>query len=296
MCLLDWKCGFFFYLTAHCIVNYELLIALWLVEGIQDFGMRVQGGESAAEWQEKEKPMKLWRTKISFEKALESTGRLKNVMEEGTLRAKFVTVWDGSDSLATLTAECGFLKIRKEVIWVVESESDQGKGLQWRQGQGRDISNGNEIETERHKEEKKEFMNLLQPQGFLWRPKIGVYHHCWQELARPLEFEPLKLLQILSIWREIPLYIRSPCSADCLSRFSISWVLLQIARKHSDYKVAGEVEVLIKGDRTELIKCSVAALKIKGRDCGVSVVCNSLIRAQRLKKISVIWFFTSSGY
>lgn len=43
------------------------------------------------------------------------------------------------------------------------------------------------------------------PGLFIRRPKIHVYHHCWQELAKSLAFGLLKLLQILSVLREIPL-------------------------------------------------------------------------------------------
>lgn len=43
------------------------------------------------------------------------------------------------------------------------------------------------------------------PGLFIGRPKISVYHHCWQELAESLAFGLLKLLQILSVLREIPL-------------------------------------------------------------------------------------------
>ena len=65
-----------------------------------------------------------------------------------------------------LTAECGFMKTRKEVMGVAEAGSDQWEEFQWSQGQGRDeVNNDTEMETEKHKGEKK-LMKFLQLQGF----------------------------------------------------------------------------------------------------------------------------------
>lgn len=65
-----------------------------------------------------------------------------------------------------LTAECGFMKTRKEAMGVAEAGSDQWKEFQWSQGQGKDeVGNDTEMEIERHKEEK-ELIDLLQLQGF----------------------------------------------------------------------------------------------------------------------------------
>lgn len=77
-----------FYFTAHRMVKDGVSIALRFVAGMRDAGMRGQGGrkcDGVAEESESRETLK-WQ-KISFEKALESTRKLKNVMEEGILWA-----------------------------------------------------------------------------------------------------------------------------------------------------------------------------------------------------------------
>lgn len=81
--------------------------------------------------------------------------------------------WECSNSLAMyfLSAECGFMKTRKEAMGVAEVGSDRWQEFWWSQGQGRgEVSSDTEMETERHQEEK-ELVNLLQLQGFHKRTK-----------------------------------------------------------------------------------------------------------------------------
>lgn len=140
-----------FYFTARRMVKDGVSIALRFVAGMRDAGMRGQGGrkcDGVAEESESRETLK-WQ-KISFEKALESTRKLKNVMERGDIMGIIYGCFrECTNSLAVyfLTAECGFTKPIKEAL---------GRR---RQGQGRDA------EMERHKEEK-ELMNLLRLQGF----------------------------------------------------------------------------------------------------------------------------------
>lgn len=67
-----------FYFTPHLIVKGELSIALGWVRGAR---LRMEGGGSVVQWQEKANSVNLEQWKISFEKSLESTRKLKNGRE-----------------------------------------------------------------------------------------------------------------------------------------------------------------------------------------------------------------------